>query len=198
VLQRVPVMRVKQHLAVAVIVVGTFACGRHDNEQVSETKTTGAPIEPAPQAQPEAAPTTLEQPAQPKPPAQPKAEKAPAQEEHAVKPARKKAKPTVTHETGTTLDDEKTMGEPSSSDESKAKSSTQTPTTPQPVEPRTMTPPEPAPGTQAPEPPPYVNHSTVLGDGRSGTYTDGQGTYGGRSTWGTGGMPQTQSPPPSR
>jgi hypothetical protein len=33
---------------------------------------------------------------------------------------------------------------------------------------------------------PYVNHSTVLGDGTSGTYTDGQGTYGGRATWGTG------------
>lgn len=33
----------------------------------------------------------------------------------------------------------------------------------------------------------YVNHSTTLGDGTSGMYTGGEGTYGGRATWGTGG-----------
>lgn len=32
----------------------------------------------------------------------------------------------------------------------------------------------------------YVNHSTTLGTGQSGMYTGGQGTYGGRATWGTG------------
>ena len=33
----------------------------------------------------------------------------------------------------------------------------------------------------------YRNTSTTLGDGTSGMYTGGQGTYGGRATWGTGG-----------
>lgn len=55
-------------------------------------------------------------------------------------------------------------------------------------------PPEERPSQALPPPPsaqpagaePYVNHSTVLGDGKSGMYTDGQGTYGGRATWGTG------------
>jgi hypothetical protein len=32
----------------------------------------------------------------------------------------------------------------------------------------------------------YVNRSTPLGNGDSGMYTGGQGTYGGRATWGTG------------
>lgn len=32
---------------------------------------------------------------------------------------------------------------------------------------------------------PYVNQSTTLGNGNSGMYTGGQGTYGGRATWGT-------------
>ncbi|MBX3227053.1 MAG: hypothetical protein KIT84_36045 [Labilithrix sp.] len=52
-----------------------------------------------------------------------------------------------------------------------------------PTPPPTATPaPAPAPtGDQG-----YVNRSTVLGNGQSGTYTDGQGTYGGRATWGTG------------
>jgi hypothetical protein len=31
------------------------------------------------------------------------------------------------------------------------------------------------------------NDSTTLGTGKSGTYTDGKGTYGGKATWGTGG-----------
>lgn len=43
---------------------------------------------------------------------------------------------------------------------------------------------------------PYVNHSTVFGDGTSGMYTDGQGTYGGRATWGTGGGVQPYPPAP--
>lgn len=30
------------------------------------------------------------------------------------------------------------------------------------------------------------NHSTPLGDGKSGTSTDNVGTYGGKATWGTG------------
>lgn len=30
------------------------------------------------------------------------------------------------------------------------------------------------------------NHSTPLGDGKSGTYTDNKGTHGGKATWGTG------------
>ncbi|HVH44198.1 MAG TPA: hypothetical protein VM925_17725 [Labilithrix sp.] len=61
----------------------------------------------------------------------------------------------------------------------------------------TPTPPSETPDTRATPPggmplpsdaakEPYVNHSTVLGDGTSGMYTDGQGTYGGRATWGTG------------
>lgn len=32
---------------------------------------------------------------------------------------------------------------------------------------------------------PYINTSTTLGNGNSGEYTGGQGTYGGRATWGT-------------
>jgi len=43
---------------------------------------------------------------------------------------------------------------------------------------------------------PYVNRSTVLGDGTSGSYTDGQGTYGGRATWGTGGGLPAYPPAP--
>jgi hypothetical protein len=30
------------------------------------------------------------------------------------------------------------------------------------------------------------NHTTPLGDGKSGTYTGDKGTYGGKKTWGTG------------
>lgn len=36
------------------------------------------------------------------------------------------------------------------------------------------------------EPQKEENNSTVLGTGKSGMYTDGQGTYGGKATWGTG------------
>lgn len=38
-----------------------------------------------------------------------------------------------------------------------------------------------------PAPAPERNTSTPLGDSSSGTYTGGQGTYGGKATWGTGG-----------
>lgn len=41
--------------------------------------------------------------------------------------------------------------------------------------------------TPAPAPAPERNTSTPLGDSSSGTYTGGQGTYGGKATWGTGG-----------
>ena len=52
----------------------------------------------------------------------------------------------------------------------------------------------PVPGAAGAEP--YVNRSTVLGDGTSGSYTDGQGTYGGRATWGTGGGLPAYPPTP--
>lgn len=57
------------------------------------------------------------------------------------------------------------------------------PAQPEQAPPQGAMPPPPQPGAAEQ---PYVNHSTVLGDGKSGMYTDGQGTYGGRATWGTG------------
>ena len=39
---------------------------------------------------------------------------------------------------------------------------------------------------QPAQPQEQKNTSTVLGDGSSGMYTGGEGTYGGRATWGTG------------
>jgi hypothetical protein len=44
------------------------------------------------------------------------------------------------------------------------------------------------------------NHSTTLGDSKSGEYTGGKGTYGGKATWGTGpqkGTKMDQPTPPS-
>lgn len=55
------------------------------------------------------------------------------------------------------------------------------------------TPTETPRGAEAPQPAQrmegaagHVNQSTTLGNGNSGMYTGGQGTYGGRATWGTG------------
>lgn len=45
-----------------------------------------------------------------------------------------------------------------------------------------------------PAPAPEVNTSTTLGDGTSGMYTGGQGTYGGKATWGTGAGSTAQPP----
>lgn len=45
-----------------------------------------------------------------------------------------------------------------------------------------------------PTPAPEVNTSTTLGDGTSGMYTGGQGTYGGKATWGTGAGSTAQPP----
>ena len=41
------------------------------------------------------------------------------------------------------------------------------------------------------------NHSTSLGDGKSGTYTDGKGTHGGKATWGTGPQKDTKMDQPT-
>lgn len=42
------------------------------------------------------------------------------------------------------------------------------------------------------------NHSTSLGDGKSGQYTDGKGTYGGKATWGTGPHNDTKMDQPTK
>jgi hypothetical protein len=49
-----------------------------------------------------------------------------------------------------------------------------------------IAPPAEPEGAPAQEGTGYVNRSTTLGSGDSGMYTGGQGTYGGRATWGTG------------
>lgn len=41
------------------------------------------------------------------------------------------------------------------------------------------------------------NHSTPLGDGKSGSYTDGKGTHGGKATWGTGPHKDTKMDQPT-
>lgn len=41
------------------------------------------------------------------------------------------------------------------------------------------------------------NHSTPLGDGKSGTYTDNKGTHGGKATWGTGPQKNTKMDQPT-
>jgi hypothetical protein len=76
--------------------------------------------------------------------------------------------------------------EPVGTTETTAAETETTPRTTMPPGEQPAQPMQPMPQTTTPQPEPYVNHSTVLGDGKSGTYTDGQGTYGGRATWGTG------------
>jgi hypothetical protein len=41
------------------------------------------------------------------------------------------------------------------------------------------------------------NHSTPLGDSKSGEYTGGKGTYGGKATWGTGPQKGTKMDKPT-
>jgi hypothetical protein len=43
-----------------------------------------------------------------------------------------------------------------------------------------------------------TNHSTPLGDSESGQYTGGKGTYGGKSTWGTGPKKDTKMDQPQK
>jgi hypothetical protein len=43
-----------------------------------------------------------------------------------------------------------------------------------------------------------TNHSTPLGDSESGEYTGGKGTYGGKSTWGTGPKKDTKMDQPQK
>jgi hypothetical protein len=42
------------------------------------------------------------------------------------------------------------------------------------------------------------NHSTPLGDSKSGEYTGGKGTYGGKATWGTGPKKDTKMDQPQK
>jgi hypothetical protein len=42
-----------------------------------------------------------------------------------------------------------------------------------------------------------TNHSTTLGDGKSGQSTGGKGTYGGKATWGTGPHKDTKMDQPT-
>lgn len=43
-----------------------------------------------------------------------------------------------------------------------------------------------------------ANHSTSLGDGKSGESTGGKGTYGGKATWGTGPHKDTKMDQPTK
>ena len=43
-----------------------------------------------------------------------------------------------------------------------------------------------------------TNHSTPLGDSKSGEYTGGKGTYGGKATWGTGPKKDTKMDQPTK
>lgn len=196
---------------VAVALVGALACRREQPDQPGHTEVTAGamPVAPAPTSErPAPPPAADEGTAKPNdvaamspPPIGPKP-RAPAQTtKHAQRPkapsppsharrAPMTAKDAPGEQPTWILREEKivTFGEPA---EPKGKSTTPEAPTATPLEPREETPraeppiePTAAGGAE--------NHSTTLGDGKSGMYTGGQGTYGGRATWGTGGTSPTR------
>jgi hypothetical protein len=177
----------------ALALVSVCACGRKNEqqpEQVGETTTTSGPSE---------AQRTKEE-AQNLPPAVPIApsaeEKAKEEQAKKAEEAKKAEHAKKAHKTNAAVHRKLTTKKIPKGEEPTSVTTITTveietgPRRPQPQEPSKYpaTPPggAPLPSIEAGQHGQYVNQSTVFGNGQSGTYTDNQGTYGGRATWGTG------------
>jgi hypothetical protein len=176
----------------ALALVSVSACARKNEQQperVGETTTTSGPSE---------AQRTKEE-AQNVPPAvpiAPSAETEAKREQPAKTEAKKPEHAHKARETNTAVRRKLTTKKVEKGEEPTSVTTITTveietvPRRPQPQEP-SKHPATPPGGSPLPsiEPGPhgqYINQSTVFGNGQSGTYTDNQGTYGGRATWGTG------------